>query len=128
MKTCRICQEYKPLSEFGRSTLYATTGERDGLNIYCRACNRERVAAKRDANRATRISPVIARRIARECTHSERVILAIRRGNRTREKIRSSAQLTWDDTMDAIAQLSLVQSVIYSKRIDGDVHFFERAA
>jgi hypothetical protein len=125
MKTCRICKQPKPISEFGHNTLYETTGERDGLSIYCRNCNRDRV---KNARR-------IAQRIRRERQRHpvtglpvDQVLGAVRKGKRTRDEIRNSTQLTMDETVDALAELALVTREIYSKRIDGDAHFFLKAA
>lgn len=58
----------------------------------------------------------------------EKVLRAIRRGNRTREAIRRAAQLSMDDTMDTIADLALVKGVLLSKRINDEPHFYERVA
>lgn len=46
MKTCRICHETKPLSEFNRKA-----DNRDGLQTACRECDRAKAKAWQEANK-----------------------------------------------------------------------------
>jgi hypothetical protein len=119
MRTCRNCQTEKPLTDFGRSAVYLTTGNRDGVSIYCRGCNQDRVRKQR------------AQRVARKpfvLSPSDRVMQAVRSGKRTRVEIRKSARLTWEDCTNALADLAFEKKEIYIKRVDGDAHFFIKAA
>lgn len=51
MKTCSKCGEDKPSSDFGKNGTKA-----DGLQTYCTACNRIRMAAYYGADRAAQIA------------------------------------------------------------------------
>lgn len=114
-KRCYICRTEKPLTEFGISTHYKNIGLCDSRSVYCKPCNAERVRQGR--LRELQRKPFVL-------SPCDKVMRAVRNGHRTREQIRRSAKLQWDDTMDAIAELALVQRVLFSKRINGEAYFY----
>lgn len=117
MKTCYECRKEKLIDEFGFNKAME-----DGRSLYCLLCRRKKTQQQRDRRRE------VARRACAMSTPEEQVKKALRRGKETRTEIRKSTRMTWDVTCDALAELALVRREIYSKRINGDAHFFLKAA
>src|SRR6266404_6144222 len=126
LKRCPRCEESLPLSEFG-----VCRARKDGLNLYCKRCIRQKIAQSRQALREyknARIkhgSPTAggrsrvtidakagfsARRIARmlrKLSPADRVREAIRCGARTQKEIAQVTKLPKDEVCDALANLLL---------------------
>ena len=125
LKRCPKCGESLALSEFG-----VCRSRKDGLNLYCKRCIRQKIAESRqnlreyNAARAkagkgsvqTPRTPVdlhagfSARRIARllrKLTPADRVREAIRCGARTQKEIAQVTKLPKDEVCDALAHLLL---------------------
>lgn len=126
LKKCPRCEESLPLSEFG-----VCRARKDGLNLYCKRCIRQKIAQSRQALREyknARIKhgsqPVAgrsrvtidaksgfsARRIARmlrKLSPADRVREAIRCGARTQKEIAQVTKLPKDEVCDALANLLL---------------------
>ena len=126
LKRCPRCEESLPLLEFG-----VCRARRDGLNLYCKRCIRQKIAQSRQALREyknARIkhgpqsvsnSPRLtidaksgfsARRIARmlrKLSPADRVREAIRCGARTQKEIAQVTKLPKDEVCDALANLLL---------------------
>lgn len=126
LKRCPRCEESLPLLEFG-----VCRARKDGLNLYCKRCIRQKIAQSRQALReyknarirhgtqaATGRSRVTidvkpgfsARRIARmlrKLSPADRVREAIRCGARTQKEIAQVTKLPKDEVCDALANLLL---------------------
>src|SRR5205814_5188752 len=122
LKTCPRCEESLPLSEFG-----ICRARKDGLNLYCKRCIRQKIALSRAALReyksarvkqggSDKLRPVIdaagfsPRRIARmlrKLSPADRVREAIRCGARTQKQIAVVTRLPKDEVCDALANLLL---------------------
>ena len=126
LKRCPRCEESLPLSEFG-----VCRARKDGLNLYCKRCIRQKIAQSRQALReyknarikhgtqsvASRSRVTIdaksgfsARRIARmlrKLSPADRVREAIRCGARTQKEIAQVTKLPKDEVCDALANLLL---------------------
>ena len=126
LKRCPRCEESLPLSEFG-----ICRARKDGLNLYCKRCIRQKIALSRQALReykkarvkhggtATsdrsrlKVDPKSAfssRRIARmlrKLSPADRVREAIRCGAHTQKEIAQVTKLHKDEVCDALANLLL---------------------
>lgn len=116
MKHCPRCNEDLPLSEFG-----VCRARKDGMNLYCKLCIRQKIALSRQALREykkanPRTRPVhiklgfSARRIARmlrKLSPSDRVREAISHGAHTQKEIAAVTKLPKDEVCDALANLLL---------------------
>jgi hypothetical protein len=126
LKRCPRCEESLPLSEFG-----VCRARKDGLNLYCKCCIRQKIAQSRQALReyknarikhgtqsvASRSRVTIdaksgfsARRFARmlrKLSPADRVREAIRCGARTQKEIAQVTKLPKDEVCDALANLLL---------------------
>lgn len=126
LKRCPRCEESLPLLEFG-----VCRARKDGLNLYCKRCIRQKIAQSRQALReyknarikhgtqsvAGRARVTIdaksgfsARRIARmlrKLSPADRVREAIRCGARTQKEIAQVTKLPKDEVCDALANLLL---------------------
>src|SRR2546422_1898325 len=125
LKICPRCEESLPLSEFG-----ICRARKDGLNLYCKRCIRQKITQSRQALReyknarikhgtATADKPQMAtdaklnfspRRIARmlrKLSPADRVREAIRCGAHTQKEIAQVTKLPKDEIGDAIANLLL---------------------
>jgi hypothetical protein len=126
LKRCPRCEESLPLSEFG-----VCRARKDGLNLYCKRCIRQKIALSRQALReyksarsklgASSVSPrprltietklgFSPRRIARmlrKLSPADRVREAIRCGARTQKEIAQATKLPKDEVCDALANLLL---------------------
>lgn len=126
LKRCPRCEESLPLSEFG-----ICRSRKDGLNLYCKRCIRQKITQSRQALREyknARIkhgagnaepqqqpSPEVklnfsSRRIARmlrKLSPADRVREAIRCGAHTQKDIAQVTKLPKDEVCDALANLLL---------------------
>ena len=125
LKRCPRCEESLPLSEFG-----ICRARKDGLNLYCKRCIRQKIAVSRQAlreykkarvkhggtaisDRTLTVDPKSAfssRRIARmlrKLSPADRVREAIRCGAHTQKEIAAVTKLPKDEVCDALANLLL---------------------
>jgi hypothetical protein len=126
LKRCPRCEESLPLAEFG-----VCRARKDGLNLYCKRCIRQKIALSRQALREykkargkhggsiTSDSPCVpldhktslsSRRIARmlrKLSPADRVREAIRCGAHTQKEIAQVTKLPKDEVCDALANLLL---------------------
>jgi len=125
LKRCPRCEESLPLSEFG-----VCRARKDGLNLYCKRCIRQKIAMSRQAlreykkargkhnatgsdhsrltldNKTTLSSRRIARML-RKLSPEDRVREAIRCGAHTQKEIVQVTKLPKDEVCDALANLLL---------------------
>jgi hypothetical protein len=126
LKRCPRCEESLPLSEFG-----VCRARKDGLNLYCKRCIRQKISLSRQALREykkargkhgssisadnARVSldnktSLSSRRIARmlrKLSPADRVREAIRCGAHTQKEIAQVTKLPKDEVCDALANLLL---------------------
>jgi hypothetical protein len=126
LKRCPRCEESLPLLEFG-----VCRARKDGLNLYCKSCIRQKIAQSRQALReyknarikhgstvvpeASRVaidaksgfSPRRIARMLRKLSPADRVREAIRCGARTQKEIAQVTRLPKDEVCDALANLLL---------------------
>jgi hypothetical protein len=126
LKRCPRCEESLPLLEFG-----VCRARKDGLNLYCKRCIRQKIALSRQALReykkarvknagtATAQRGAVAldgktifssKRIARmlrKLSPADRVREAIRCGAHTQKEIAAVTKLPKDEVCDALANLLL---------------------
>lgn len=124
LKRCPRCEESLPLSEFG-----VCRARKDGLNLYCKRCIRQKIALSRQALREYKKargkhntsterarltvdpkSAISSRRIARmlrKLSPADRVREAIRCGAHTQKEIALVTKLPKDEVCDALANLLL---------------------
>jgi len=124
VKHCPICAQELPISEFG-----ICRARKDGRNLYCKSCIRNKVTQSRRALKEYKSArkKYIARQVElSELVHSdhsagiaytaksvsklspvERVREAIRRGARTQREIAQETKLGKDEIGDALANLLL---------------------
>src|SRR5438309_2654713 len=126
LKRCPRCEESLPLSEFG-----VCRARKDGLNLYCKRCIRQKIAQSRQALREYKnarikhgatvvpersrvsidakagFSPRRIARMLRKLSPADRVREAIRCGARTQKQIAVVTRLPKDEVCDALANLLL---------------------
>ena len=126
LKKCPRCEESVPLSEFG-----VCRARKDGLNLYCKRCIRQKIALSRQALREYKsarskhgVAPASSRprltieaklgfsprriaRMLRKLSPADRVREAIRCGARTQKEIALTTKLPKDEVCDALANLLL---------------------
>jgi hypothetical protein len=125
LKRCPRCEVSLPFSEFG-----ICRARKDGLNLYCKRCIRQKIAQSRQAlreykkarikhgsptpgrSRATidanlGFSPRRIARMLRKLSPADRVREAIRCGARTQKEIAHVTKLPKDEVCDALANLLL---------------------
>ena len=124
LKRCPRCEESLPLSEFG-----ICRARKDGLNLYCKRCIRQKIALSRQALREYKsarskhspnttkprvvldskagFSPRRIARMLRKLSPADRVREAIRCGARTQNEIAHVTKLPKDEVCDALANLLL---------------------
>lgn len=135
-KTCPICCQQLPLSEFG-----VCRARKDGRNLYCKSCIRKKVTESRRALKEYRSarkryisrpaeadglvladgkSPSSARysRVLSRLSPVERVREAIRKGARTQREIAQETRLSKDEIGDALANLLLWTREIKTEIVD----------
>jgi hypothetical protein len=144
-KQCPICTHVMPLSEFG-----VCRARKDGRNLYCKGCIRQKVTESRRALRAYKTvrqryatqrvletgaellvaeEPSSASRqyVARQVskmTPVERVREAIRSGARTQTEIAQGTKLGKDEIGDALANLLLWTREIRTEVIENKRMYF----
>ena len=126
LKRCPRCEESLPQSEFG-----VCRARKDGLNLYCKRCIRQKIAQSRQALREYKnarikhgatvvpdrsrvsidaksgFSPRRIARMLRKLSPADRVREAIRCGARTQKEIAQVTRLPKDEVCDALANLLL---------------------
>ena len=126
LKRCPRCEESLPLSEFG-----ICRARKDGLNLYCKRCIRQKIALSRQALREykkarvkhggtgsaqrgaadidgkTTFSSKRIARMLRKLSPADRVREAIRCGAHTQKEIAAVTKLPKDEVCDALANLLL---------------------
>jgi hypothetical protein len=124
LKRCPRCEESLPLSEFG-----VCRARKDGLNLYCKRCIRQKIAISRQALREYKtarskhgamasksrvtldaksgFSPRRIARMLRKLSPADRVREAIRCGAETQTEIVQVTKLPKDEVCDALANLLL---------------------
>jgi hypothetical protein len=126
LKRCPRCEESLPLSEFG-----VCRARKDGLNLYCKRCIRQKIALSRQALREykkarvkhggattsqkgavsldgkTAFSSKRIARMLRKLSPADRVREAIRCGAHTQKEIAAVTKLPKDEVCDALANLLL---------------------
>ena len=126
LKRCPRCEESLPISEFG-----VCRARKDGLNLYCKGCIRQKIAQSRQALREYKnarikhgstsvtersrltidtksgFSPRRIARMLRKLSPADRVREAIRCGARTQKEIAQVTKLPKDEVCDALANLLL---------------------
>ena len=142
-KTCPICCQQLPLSEFG-----VCRARHDGRNLYCKSCIRKKVTDSRRAlkeyrsarKRGTRElssqhsggtslggdsnSSTTYPRMLNKLTPVERVREAIRKGSRTQREIAQETRLGKDEIGDALANLLLWTREIRTEIVDNTRHYY----
>ncbi len=126
LKRCPRCEESLPMSEFG-----VCRARKDGLNLYCKGCIRQKIAQSRQALREYKnarikygstsvpersrltidtksgFSPRRIARMLRKLSPADRVREAIRCGAHTQKEIAQVTKLPKDEVCDALANLLL---------------------
>jgi hypothetical protein len=126
LKRCPRCEESLPLSEFG-----VCRARKDGLNLYCKRCIRQKIAVSRQALREykkargkhnisvgsdnsrvtldnkTSLSSRRIARMLRKLSPADRVREAIRCGAHTQKEMVAVTKLPKDEVCDALANLLL---------------------
>src|SRR5437016_8877234 len=143
LKRCPRCEEALPLSEFG-----VCRARKDGLNLYCKRCIRQKIAHSRQALREYKnarirhgatvvpersrvsidakagFSPRRIARMLRKLSPADRVREAIRCGARTQKEIAQVTRLPKDEVCDALANLLLWTREIRTQIIDHTRRYF----
>ena len=147
LKRCPRCEETLPQSEFG-----VCRARKDGLNLYCKRCIRQKIAQSRQALReyknarikhgATVIperskvsidakagfSPRRIARMLRKLSPADRVREAIRCGARSQTEIAQVTRLPKDEVCDALANLLLWTREIRTQIINHTRMYFVNEA
>jgi hypothetical protein len=145
LKRCPRCEESLPLSEYG-----VCRARKDGLNLYCKRCIRQKIALSRQALREyksarnkhasnatkTRItldgkagfSPRRIARMLRKLSPADRVREAIRCGARTQKEIAHVTRLPKDEVCDALANLLLWTREIRTQIVNHQRMYFVNEA
>lgn len=138
LKRCPRCEESLPLTEFG-----ICRARKDGLNLYCKRCIRQKIAQSRQALREYKqarskhggnvtsdrpraaisggLSAARIARILRKLSPADRVREAIRCGAHTQKEIARVTKLPKDEIGDALANL-----LLWSREIRTDVVNYTR--
>jgi hypothetical protein len=143
LKRCPRCEGSLPLSEFG-----VCRARKDGLNLYCKRCIRQKIAQSRQALReyknarikhgstvvpeASRVaidaksgfSPRRIARMLRKLSPADRVREAIRCGAETQTEIGQVTRLPKDEVCDALANLLLWTREIRTQVINNTRRYF----
>ena len=143
LKRCPRCEESLSLSEFG-----VCRARKDGLNLYCKRCIRQKIAQSRQALREYRnarikhgstvvsemsrvaidaksgFSPRRIARMLRKLSPADRVREAIRCGAETQTEIAQVTRLPKDEVCDALANLLLWTREIRTQVINNTRRYF----
>jgi hypothetical protein len=147
LKRCPRCEVSLPLSEFG-----VCRARKDGLNLYCKGCIRQKIAHSRQALREYKnarikqgstaapersrvsiyaksgFSPRRIARMLRKLSPADRVREAIRCGARTQKEIAQVTRLPKDEVCDALANLLLWTREIRTQIINHTRMYFVNEA
>ena len=147
LKRCPRCEESLPLSEFG-----ICRARKDGLNLYCKRCIRQKIALSRQALREykkarvkhggttpsqkgavtldgkTAFSSKRIARMLRKLSPADRVREAIRCGAETQTEIVQVTKLPKDEVCDALANLLLWTREIRTQIINHQRKYFVNEA
>lgn len=140
-KHCPICSHELPISEFG-----ICRARKDGRNLYCKSCIRNKVtqsrralkeyksARKRYISQQVEITELLAgdstgggqyaSKSVSKLSPVERVRDAIRRGSRTQREIAQETKLGKDEIGDALANLLLWTREIRTQVVDNTRLYF----
>jgi len=136
LKHCPICNQDLPVSEFG-----LCRARKDGRNLYCKSCIREKVTQSRRALRGYKAArkkyraQLEAQILTEEepfivpftkLTPAERVKLSIERGSRTQREIAQETKLGKDVIGDSLATLILWTHEIRTEVVDNTRLYFIR--
>ena len=141
VKNCPICSKELPISEFG-----ICRARKDGRNLYCKSCIRQKVTQSRRALKEYKTARKkyisqqvdIAELLSNEPSGNghyhakqmsklspvERVRDAIRRGSRTQREIAQETKLGKDEIGDALANLLLWTHEIRTQVVDNTRLYF----
>ena len=141
VKNCPICSKELPISEFG-----ICRARKDGRNLYCKSCIRQKVTQSRRALKEYKTARKkyisqqvdIAELLSSDSSASghyhakvmsklspvERVRDAIRRGSRTQREIAQETKLGKDEIGDALANLLLWTHEIRTQVVDNTRLYF----
>ena len=141
VKHCPICSLELPISEFG-----ICRARKDGRNLYCKSCIRQKVtrsrralkeyktARKRYISQQVEISELLhgdssggghyTAKALSKLSPVERVRDAIRRGSRTQREIAQDTKLGKDEIGDALANLLLWTHEIRTQVVDNTRLYF----
>ena len=141
VKHCPICSLELPISEFG-----ICRARKDGRNLYCKSCIRQKVtqsrralkeyksARKRYISQQVEISELLngdapngnhyTAKSLSKLSPVERVRDAIRRGSRTQREIAQETKLGKDEIGDALANLLLWTHEIRTQVVDNTRMYF----
>jgi hypothetical protein len=145
LKRCPRCEESLPLSEFG-----VCRARKDGLNLYCKRCIRQKIALSRQALREYKsarskhgaiasksrvtldakagFSPRRIARMLRKLSPADRVREAIRCGAETQTEIAQVTKLPKDEVCDALANLLLWSREIRTQIVRHQRRYFVNEA
>jgi hypothetical protein len=141
VKHCPICSKELPISEFG-----ICRARKDGRNLYCKSCIRQKVTQSRRAlkeyksarkkyiSQQVEIAELLSgysssngqypAKAVSKLTPVERVRDAIRRGSRTQREIAQETKLGKDEIGDALANLLLWTHEIRTQVVDNTRLYF----
>jgi hypothetical protein len=139
VKNCPICSIELPISEFG-----ICRARKDGRNLYCKSCIRQKVTQSRRALKEYKTARKkyisqqvdIAELLSSDSSNNhyakamsklspvERVRDAIRRGSRTQREIAQETKLGKDEIGDALANLLLWTHEIRTQVVDNTRLYF----
>jgi uncharacterized Zn finger protein (UPF0148 family) len=141
-KHCPLCARDLPLTEFG-----VCRARKDGRNLYCKSCIRQKVTESRRALKAYKsareksvmqktdadiessvegqagMHSASARQLSK-LSPVERVREAIRKGARTQREIAQQTRLGKDEIGDALANLLLWTREVRTEVVDGTRKYF----
>jgi len=140
VKNCPICTNELPISEFG-----ICRARKDGRNLYCKSCIRQKVTQSRRAlkeyksarkkyiSQQVDIAELLSNdsgnghyqaKAMSKLSPVERVRDAIRRGSRTQREIAQETKLGKDEIGDALANLLLWTHEIRTQVVDNTRLYF----
>src|SRR4026208_2243505 len=139
-KHCPICSQDLPISEFG-----ICRARKDGRNLYCKSCIRQKVTQSRRALKEYKsarkryisqqiemtemmagdsVSAPYPSKSVSKLSPVERVRDAIRKGSRTQREIAQQTKLGKDEIGDALANLLLWTHEIRTEVVDNTRMYF----